>query len=73
MPPEAVRVKVAEEAPSTCQYYPAHPTWMRTLRLSVFLPLLAVVLVIFLPLALALSGNSSALPVIASLVGGWRA
>ena len=70
MPPEAVRVKVAEEAPSTCQYYPAHPTWMRTLRLSVFLPLLAVVLVIFLPLALALSGNSSALPVIASLVGG---
>ena len=70
IPPEAVRVKVAEEAPSTCQYYPAHPTWMRTLRLSVFLPLLAVVLVIFLPLALALSGNSSALPVIASLVGG---
>lgn len=70
MPPEAIRVKVAEEAPSTCQYYPAHPTWMRTLRLSVFLPLLAVVLVIFLPLALALSGNSSALPVIASLVGG---
>lgn len=70
IPPEAVRAKVTEEAPSTCQYYPAHPTWMRTLRLSVFLPLLAVVLVILLPLALAASGNSSALPVIASLIGG---
>lgn len=68
--PEEIRAGVAEGTATATQYYPAHPTWMRTLRLSVFLPLLVVVLIIFAPLALALSGNSGAPSTIGSLTGG---
>ena len=70
VPPEVVRATAAEGTAASSQYYPAHPTWMRTLRLSLFLPLLIVVLVICLPLALAISENSTTLPVILSLTGG---
>ena len=71
VPPESVRAgTTVGGGTSASQYYPAHPTWMRPLRLSVFLSLLLAVVVMCVTLGVAIVKGTDSPPVIGALAGG---